>query len=183
MLHWYYTVGICVILLYPIVSLMLVCVAMSLGYIVVGVTAALPSSMWDSVNRIIGLVLRWVFSVPKKSDPYVRIYDRSLLIVFVRLVGSLVLFTSVLALAIQAHDSWLKPLVRNIAYVAEYYYLPDYPGIDRNLTAKIHENSVVSYARRDGNWNVEIIVDSLLLLTPSCVWLEVGVTVEEPPGR
>ena len=156
-----YTVGICALLLYPVVSLMLLVAAIFVGYIVIVLAAVPPSNIWDFFDRVIGLVLRWVFSVPKKTGPYIRIGGKSQWVVSVHLIGSSVLFLFVFLLAVEAQDSWLKPAVRNIAYMTEYYYLPDYPGIDRNLPAKIHENSIVSYARRDGNWDVEIIVDLL----------------------
>ena len=154
-----YTVGICAVLFYPVISLTLLFVALSIGYLVIALATVLPSSAWKFTDRAIGLVLRWVFSLPIREDPYIQIGSKSLWVVSVHLIGSLVLFLLVSILAIQAQNSWLKPVVRNVAYLTEYYYLPDYPGIRKDLPAKIHTNSVVSYARRKASWDVEIIVE------------------------
>lgn len=156
-----YTVAICTLFLYPIVALMLLAVVILVGYFLIALAVAIPSNIWNFVDRMIGLILYWVFSVPKKKDPYIQIRQKSLWVISVHLIGFLVIFLSVSLLAVQAQNSWLKPAVRNIAYMTEYYYLPDYPGIERKLPAKVHTNSVVSYATRDGSWDIEITVDIL----------------------
>jgi hypothetical protein len=51
----------------------------------------------------------------------------------------------------------LKPVVRWIAYLADFQDVPRYPGLERGKRTRIHENGVVSYAEPSG-WDISISV-------------------------
>lgn len=48
-------------------------------------------------------------------------------------------------------------LVKLIAYVADYQYLDNYPGVDAGKKVRLHDNGVVSYAKLD-DWRVIITI-------------------------
>jgi hypothetical protein len=49
----------------------------------------------------------------------------------------------------------LEPLIRGIAYVADFQEVSAYPGVDTNRRLRLHENGVVSYAEEhDGNISI-----------------------------
>lgn len=48
-------------------------------------------------------------------------------------------------------------LVKLIAYVADYQYLDNYPGVDGGKKVRLHDNGVVSYAKLD-DWRVIITI-------------------------
>jgi hypothetical protein len=54
--------------------------------------------------------------------------------------------------------TYLKPMIRGIAYLADYQQIPQYPGIDGNRRSRIHGNGIVSYAE-DHRGNIIISVD------------------------
>jgi hypothetical protein len=56
--------------------------------------------------------------------------------------------------------AYLKPIVRGVAYLADYQQVPKYPGIDGNRRSRIHENGIVSCAE-DRGWDFVISVDSV----------------------
>jgi hypothetical protein len=56
----------------------------------------------------------------------------------------------------------LEPLVREIAYVADFQEVSAYPGVDTNRRLRLHENGVVSYAYAvEQGWDIKIVVDKV----------------------
>jgi hypothetical protein len=51
----------------------------------------------------------------------------------------------------------LKPIVRAVAYFADFQQASLYPGVDVNRRLRLHENGVVSYAEERG-WDIVISV-------------------------
>jgi hypothetical protein len=60
--------------------------------------------------------------------------------------------------------AYLKPIVRGVAYLADYQQVPKYPGVDENRRSRVHENGIVSYAEDRGG-DIVISVDSVRLNT------------------
>jgi hypothetical protein len=54
----------------------------------------------------------------------------------------------------------LKPIVRAVAYFADFQQVSLYPGVDVNRRLRLHENSVVSYAEERG-WDIIISVEKV----------------------
>jgi hypothetical protein len=54
----------------------------------------------------------------------------------------------------------LKPIVRVVAYFADFQQVSLYPGVDVNRRLRLHENGVVSYAEERG-WDIVISVDKI----------------------
>ena len=54
----------------------------------------------------------------------------------------------------------LKPIVRVVAYFADFQQVSLYPGIDVNRRLRLHENGVVSYAEERG-WDIVISVEKV----------------------
>ena len=54
----------------------------------------------------------------------------------------------------------LKPIVRVVAYFADFQQVALYPGVDTNRRLRLHENGVVSYAEECG-WDICISVDEV----------------------
>jgi hypothetical protein len=67
----------------------------------------------------------------------------------------------VVAVAHGQHPSakaYVKPIVRGVAYLADYQQVPKYPGVDENRRSRVHENGIVSYAEDRGG-DIVISVD------------------------
>jgi hypothetical protein len=58
-----------------------------------------------------------------------------------------------------------KPLVRKMAYYADYQSIPAYPGVRGNERVHLHENGVVSYAAMRGE-HIEITVEQVAVAAP-----------------
>jgi hypothetical protein len=54
----------------------------------------------------------------------------------------------------------LKPVVRAVAYFADFQQVSLYPGVDVNRRLRLHENGVVSYAEERG-WDIVISVEKV----------------------
>jgi hypothetical protein len=54
----------------------------------------------------------------------------------------------------------LKPIVRAVAYFADFQQVSLYPGVDVNRRLRLHENGVVSYAEERG-WDIVISVEKV----------------------
>ena len=54
----------------------------------------------------------------------------------------------------------LKPIVRAVAYFADFQQVSLYPGVDVNRRLRLHENGVVSYAEERG-WDIIISVEKV----------------------
>ena len=56
----------------------------------------------------------------------------------------------------------IEPVIRGIAYVADFQEVSAYPGVDTNRRLRLHENGVVSYAyAEEHGWNVSISVEKV----------------------
>jgi hypothetical protein len=54
----------------------------------------------------------------------------------------------------------IEPVIRGIAYVADFQEVSVYPGVDTNRKLRLHENGVVSYAEEHG-WDISISVEKV----------------------
>jgi hypothetical protein len=54
----------------------------------------------------------------------------------------------------------LKPIIRAVAYFADFQQVSLYPGVDVNRRLRLHENGVVSYAEERG-WDIVISVEKV----------------------
>ena len=151
------TVGICVLLFYPVVALLLLLAVMTVWHVFLLLARWLADEVGDFADWAVATVMRLVFSVRAKPDLTGMIEERSRWGAVLHFAGCGILVATVCIVAYQAREPVLKPLVRNVAYWTEYYEISRYPGIDPTLPAKIHTGAMVSYARRSQTWDVEIL--------------------------
>ncbi len=150
------TVGICVLLLYPMVALVILMMAMAGLSALLLLAAMVPDRTWDAVEWWTATTLRVVFAVREPPDLLEMIEERTSLAVIAHFFGCAIVAAAVGTIIAQAREPVIEPVVRNIAYLTEYHELSGYPGIDGTRPAKIHAGAMVSYARRVGTWDVEI---------------------------
>jgi hypothetical protein len=165
------TIGVCAAVLWPIVWVHIMSVAVGVFALVLliasGVTMLLNTLLTLGIWDMLIDFLKATF--PTETARLRQMIDRgrstSAALAWYGLGRAFAAFMLVFVGAVAEEQyphvvPYLTPIVRGIAYLADYQPLPRYPGIDGTRRARVHENGVVSYAE-DQRWTIIITVDTV----------------------
>jgi hypothetical protein len=157
------TVAFCVLLFYPPLWLIVFEVFTLLFAIIRFIAAALCSFTTYFPINVLVLLIAKLF--PAGSGPRLfleRDIGKFVWRGFVHIIGvmgivfGITLFWQWYSPATRS----LKPIVRAVAYFADFQQVSLYPGVDVNRRLRLHENGVVSYAEERG-WDIVISVEKV----------------------
>lgn len=154
------TVGICTLLFYPAMWLLVLSFIALLLVIVFTLTSYLLQ--WTTLPLIDETLMLFGKAFPAESSSrnfFIEGRRRSASSLNRHSYGALVIFAFALlgcGFYVSSTEKF-SPAVRWIAYAADFQWAPMYPGIDAKKRFRLMDNGVVAYAERNG-WGVDITV-------------------------